>query len=94
MSIREAALGSQSLRVQVLAAMKAAEAASAAVEALSLSLAELANGIYASQAVEQVGCAHANTADITTMCSDPQIMCMDCGEIVVSEDSDGRETSA
>lgn len=94
MSIREAALGSQSLRVQVLAAMKAAEAASAAVEALSLSLAELANGIYAEQVVEQVGCAHTNTADITTMCSDPQIMCMDCGEIVVSEGSDGREASA
>lgn len=78
----------------MLAAMKAAEAANAAVEALSLSLAELANGIYAAQTVEQVGCAHTNTANITTMCSDPQVMCMDCGEIVVSEGSDGREASA
>lgn len=90
-NIRDAALGDQSLRTRVLTAMKAAEAASSALEALTLSLAEVANAVFAEPTQRAEGCAHGNTVWVNAFGqNEPVVMCHDCGEVVVAGGPDER----
>ena len=84
MNIREAALaGPRNLEAALAASIKAAESASAAHEALTVSLMLAASFLHESEPIndESGDCRHLHTLEISTMGS-LAVLCEDCGSTV------------
>lgn len=84
MNIRDAAFASpRNLEAALAASIKAAESASAALEALTVSLMLAASFLSEPEPVvdELGGCRHLNTIEVSTMGA-VSIICDDCGGTV------------
>jgi hypothetical protein len=84
MTIRNKILGdNQSMETMLASAIKTAQAASAALEGLTLSLMLMAAQLHKQiEADSSTGCSHINTLDITTMSDHHTVLCEDCGETI------------
>ena len=84
MTIRNKILGdNQSMTTMLASAIKSAQAASAAIEGLTLALMLMATQLQNEiKNDSSTGCPHINQITITTMGNPQTMLCEDCGETV------------